>query len=154
MPPVHTEHKSLPHRRDLGRTFGLSGAGAMTSNCKLTRPPGIHCRPFVSCRSSLHTLVEGVTVQLRDADVGLCTADRKLNGGLDVTDSLASTIMPGPMSLYELRRWAVAKWLAVEQSLRFLVRQLLCQTSSLNSRQRACARFGAAASKQNQCEGN
>src|SRR5258708_26838002 len=59
---------------------------------------------------SVSLIEDGLTVQLRDADAGLCTVGCKLNGGLDVTASLASTIMPGPMSLDELRRWAVAKW--------------------------------------------
>ena len=124
----------------------------MTSNCKLTRRPGIHCRPFVSCRSSLHTLVEGVTVQLRDADAGLCTVGCKLNGGIDVSSSLASKGVPGPMSLDELRRRAVAKWLAVEKRLRPLVRQLLRKGSSLISRQRGGTRCGASASEQRKCE--
>ena len=86
--------------------------------------------------------------------VGLCTVDCKLNGGLDVAGSLTSKIMPGPMPLDEMRRWAGAKWLAVEQRLRLLVRKPLCQNSSLISRQRSGPRCGAAASEQRQCKGN
>jgi hypothetical protein len=75
-------------------------------------------------------------------------------GGLDIPASLASQVVPGPVSLNELRGRAVAKWLAVEKRFRLLVRQLLGKGSSLISRQRGGARYDAAASEQPQREGN
>ena len=96
--------------------------------------------------------VPGATVQLRDADAGLCTVGFKLNGGIDVSCSLGSKGVPSPMSLDELGRRAIEKWLALEERLRLLVRQLLRQGSSLVSRQRGGTRCGASASEQRKCE--
>ena len=58
------------------------------------------------------------------------------------------------MSADERRRWAIAKWLALEKRLRLPVSQLLGKGAGLISRQRSSARRGAAASEQRQCEGN
>ena len=99
-------------------------------------------------------LKPGATLQLQDADVRVRTVHGKLNGGLDVAAAVASQVVPDPMSLNELRRWAIAKWLALEKRLRLPVRQLLGQGAGLISRQRCGVGRGAAASEQRQYEGN
>src|SRR6266446_6280854 len=43
--------------------------------------------------------VQGATVQLRDAEAGLCTVGCKLNGRIDISSSLGSKGVPSPMSL-------------------------------------------------------
>jgi hypothetical protein len=67
---------------------------------------------------------------------------------------MPSPIPPDPPPLDKSGWWAFTKRLAVEKRLRLLVRQLLRKGSSLISRQRSKERFGAAASKKRQREGN